>query len=311
MSNNNSNLPPSYNSNNVVMNNMRRHELDFQSQILNKELLEFEKIIKKKYGKLTPSFMCNYHILNKIRILLEKKFNKIISKNDRKLLHNLQKKLDKFIELDIQHIFVLRQYQDTIKQIKKERQRVLTNYSISYLETLSKKKKKIAKDKFKEIKMELNYLHDLQKILKRKLNSIYEQFTVLLDSGVLLLNEYGSHFLDNTNFMDPTINLYQDDNNNNTLGIYNGILDRKQKLKNKTKKIYTAKPPSYKHSQKTTDIERKIFNKWKKIIKRSNNSNSYYTANNSNSYYTANNSNSTEKQKKQKKTGKQKKQKNR
>ena len=113
MSNQNSNLPPSYNSNIELMDEMdkmTRHGIDFQRQIINKDLLLFENLIKKKYGKLKPSFLCNYHILNKIRLLLDKKFNKTISKNEKKLLHNLQTNLDKFIDLDIQHIFVLRQH---------------------------------------------------------------------------------------------------------------------------------------------------------------------------------------------------------
>ena len=298
MSGQNSNLPPSYNSNIELMDEMTRHGIDFQRQIINKDLLLFENLIKKKYGKLNTSFLCNYHILNKIRLLLEKKFNKTISKNEKKLLHNLQTNLDKFIDLDIQHIFVLRQHKDTIKKLKKKKQELLSDNSIPYLKTLLKKNKKIAKDKFIELRKELSYLHDLEKILQTKLNSIYEQFTILLNSGTLLLNENGNHFLDNTNFMEPSLNLHYNDNNNNTLGIYNGIIDRKIKIKNKTRKKYIAKPPSYKHSQRTRDIERNIFNKWRKIIKSKHNSNSYFTANEY-SFHTANEnkSNSSKKQK--------------
>ena len=272
MSNQNSNLAPSYNSNIERVNNMNeitRHSIDFQSQIIKRlNKLKVEELIFKKYGRLDPSFLFNHNVLNIIRELLDNKYNKTISKNETKILRNLQKKLYRFIELDIQYIFINRQHLDTIKKLDKARKKFVKDFSIPYLKTLNKEQKKKIKPQYNMLKNEISYLRDLEKILRRKLNSIYEQFTKLLNTGTLLLNERGNHFVDDTNFMDPTLDIH-----------YNTF--------SKKKKKYTDKPPSYKESQRITEIERKIVKKWMDIIKSKHNSNSYYTAN-ENMFHSAN-----------------------
>ena len=303
--------PPSYNNqnNNTYYGRTSRLVKKISNTLskkmgYNKKLDVFNTKIKNKYKKSTPGFICQYYVIDKIRLLLQHKFNSTITKHESKLLRNLQKNLDKFIELDIQLQTITKEQTIIIKKIKElENSRDLLVRMIKLIileyDNAVKEMDKLMINKYKKkgikhnelLKDLINQLKPLKKTHSsnsNKMRSIYEKITKMLKMGGILISPSGDHFLNDTNFLNPSIDLYF-----NT---------------SKTHKFYTQKPPNYNNSQKNIKLSRKMTNKWKaKTFKED-----YYTANelnsNNDTFFSANNNlnNNLKIQKRKKKSNKKK-----